>query len=101
MNLNEKYEYITANTSEEYTILKTAEELFELGEVLIKQLTKPKGSKSPERIAKIIEESGDVLANVKGLAIKLGIWSEVSERMIYKIDQCVERVDRQLKDDKR
>lgn len=99
MNINEKFEYITEHTSVDYCLLKTAEEMFELGEVIMKQITKPNGADNPERLAKIIEESGDVIMNVKGLAIKLGILPEVMDRVTYKLDKCVERVDKQLKDD--
>ena len=66
-----------------YCYLKTAEELFELGEILLKQITKPNGS--DERIPHLIEECGDVIMNIKILASKLYIEDEVKKRVEDKL----------------
>jgi len=94
MNLEEKVKIITNNSSVEYCLQKTAEELFELGEVIMKQITKPNGADSPERLAKIIEESGDVLLNINILAQKLNITDKIGERIVHKVEQCFERVNK-------
>lgn len=89
-------EYVVENSSLKYCQLKTLEELFELGECITKQLTKPKGANDPKRIQHISEEMGDVILNIMGLAKKMGILDEVEERIDYKLKKCVERVDKQL-----
>jgi len=88
---------VVDNSTLEYCYQKLAEELFELGELVMKQITKPKGANSDERINHLIEEMGDVLLNVQGLAIKLDVENQVDKRIKYKLDQCLNRVKKQKK----
>lgn len=83
MSLKEKIEIVASERDLSYCYLKTAEELFELGEILLKQVTKPQGSN--ERIPHLIEECGDVILNIKILASKLYIEDEVKKRIEDKL----------------
>ena len=78
MNLKDKIELVASERDLSFCYLKTAEELFELGEILLKQVTKPDGSE--ERIPHLIEECGDVILNIKILASKLYIEDGVKKR---------------------
>jgi NTP pyrophosphatase (non-canonical NTP hydrolase) len=84
MNIPLTIEIVAKERSLEYCYLKLAEELFELGEILIKQVTKPNGSE--ERIPHLIEELGDVMLNIKILASKLYIENEVKKRVEKKLE---------------
>ena len=84
MSLKEKINMVASERNLSYCYLKTAEELFELGEILLKQVTKPQGSE--ERIPHLIEECGDVILNIKILASKLYIEDEVKKRLQSKLD---------------
>ena len=84
MNLKEKINIVATDRDLSYCYLKTAEELFELGEILLKQVTKPNGS--DERIPHLIEECGDVIMNIKILASKLYIEDEVKKRIEKKLE---------------
>lgn len=57
---------------------KVAEELFELGEIVMKQLNKPDGAE--DRVPHLIEELGDVMLNIHILTKKLNIEKEVFKR---------------------
>ena len=83
MNTKDKIELVASERELSYCYLKTAEELFELGEILLKQVTKPNGSE--ERIPHLIEECGDVILNIKILASKLYIEDEVKKRIEDKL----------------
>ena len=83
MNLKEKINIVSSERDLSYCYLKTAEELFELGEILIKMVTKPQGS--DDRIPHLIEECGDVIMNIKILASKLYIEDEVKKRVEVKL----------------
>ena len=83
MNLKDKIELVASERNLSYCYLKTAEELFELGEILLKQVTKPDGS--DERILHLIEECGDVILNIKILVSKLYIEDEVKKRIEDKL----------------
>ena len=83
MSLKEKINIVASERDLSYCYLKTAEELFELGEILIKMVTKPNGSE--ERILHLIEECGDVMLNIKILASKLYIEDEVKKRIESKL----------------
>ena len=83
MSLKEKINIVASERDLSYCYLKTAEELFELGEILIKMVTKPKGS--DDRIPHLIEECGDVIMNIKILASKLYIEDEVKKRVEVKL----------------
>jgi len=83
MNLKDKIEIVASERDLSYCYLKTAEELFELGEILIKMVTKPQGNE--ERIPHLIEECGDVMVNIKILASKLYIEDEVKKRVEDKL----------------
>ena len=83
MSLKEKINIVASERDLSYCYLKTAEELFELGEILLKQVTKPNGS--DERIPHLIEECGDVILNLKILASKLYIEDEVKKRVEDKL----------------
>ena len=83
MNLKEKINIVATDRDLSYCYLKTAEELFELGEILLKQVTKPNGS--DDRIPHLIEECGDVIMNIKILASKLYIEDEVKKRVENKL----------------
>ena len=84
MNLKEKINIVASERELSYCYLKTAEELFELGEIIMKQITKPNGS--DERIPHLIEECGDVILNIKILASKLYIEDEVEKRVEDKLN---------------
>ena len=77
MSLKDKINIVASERDLSYCYLKTAEELFELGEILLKQVTKPNGS--DDRIPHLIEECGDVMLNIKILASKLYIEDEVKK----------------------
>ena len=83
MSLKEKINIVASERDLSYCYLKTAEELFELGEILIKMVTKPTGSDG--RIPHLIEECGDVIMNIKILASKLYIEDEVKKRVEVKL----------------
>ena len=84
MNLKEKINIVASERDSSYCYLKTAEELFELGEIIMKQITKPQGSE--ERIPHLIEECGDVILNIKILASKLKIEDEIKKRIEVKLN---------------
>ena len=83
MNLKDKIELVASERDLSFCYLKVAEELFELGELVLKQVTKPNGSE--ERIPHLIEECGDVIMNIKILASKLYIEDEVKKRVEVKL----------------
>ena len=83
MSLKTKIELVASERDLSFCYLKTAEELFELGEILLKQVTKPQGS--DDRIPHLIEECGDVILNIKILASKLYIEDEVKKRVEVKL----------------
>jgi NTP pyrophosphatase (non-canonical NTP hydrolase) len=84
MDLIKKIELIASERDLSYCYLKVAEELFESGEICIKQVTKPQGSE--ERIPHLIEELGDVVLNILILSEKLDIGDKVQERVRYKLE---------------
>lgn len=84
MNLKDKINIVASERDLSFCYLKTAEELFELGEILLKQVTKPTGSE--ERIPHLIEECGDVIINIKILASKLQIEDKVKKRIESKLE---------------
>ena len=84
MSLKEKINMVASERDLSFCYLKTAEELFELGEILIKMVTKPQGS--DDRIPHLIEECGDVILNIKILASKLYIEDEVKKRVESKLE---------------
>lgn len=84
MNLKDKIELVSSERDLTFCYLKTAEELFELGELVLKQVTKPQGS--DDRIPHLIEECGDVIMNIKILASKLYIEDEVKKRVEDKLN---------------
>ena len=83
MSTKDRIEIVASERDLSYCYLKTAEELFELGEILIKMVTKPNGSDG--RIPHLIEECGDVILNIKILASKLYIEDEVKKRVEKKL----------------
>ena len=83
MSTKDKINIVASERDLSYCYLKTAEELFELGEILIKMVTKPNGS--DDRIPHLIEECGDVIMNIKILASKLYIEDEVKKRVEVKL----------------
>jgi NTP pyrophosphatase (non-canonical NTP hydrolase) len=84
MSLKEKINIVASERDLSFCYLKTAEELFELGEILLKQVTKPNGSE--ERIPHLIEEAGDVILNLKILTSKLKIEDKVKKRVENKLE---------------
>ena len=84
MSTKEKINIVASERDLSYCYLKTAEELFELGELVLKQVTKPNGSE--ERIPHLIEECGDVILNIKILSSKLYIEDEVKKRVSDKLN---------------
>ena len=84
MSTKDRIELVASEKDLSYCYLKTAEELFELGEILLKMVTKPNGSE--ERIPHLIEECGDVILNIKILASKLYIEDEVKKRIEDKLN---------------
>jgi len=87
MSIKNKIELVASERDLSFCYLKTAEELFELGEILLKQVTKPQGSE--ERIPHLIEECGDVIMNIKILASKLYIEDEVKKRVEDKLQTLI------------
>ena len=83
MSVKEKINIVASKRDLSFCYLKTAEELFELGEICMKQVTKPQGSE--ERIPHLIEECGDVILNIKILTSKLYIEDEVKKRVEDKL----------------
>jgi NTP pyrophosphatase (non-canonical NTP hydrolase) len=83
MNIPVIIEIVAKERTLEYCYLKLAEELFELGEILIKQVTKPNGSE--DRIPHLIEELGDVTLNSLILLEKLNIHDQVADRIESKL----------------
>ena len=83
MSLKEKINIVASERDLSYCYLKVAEELFELGELVLKQVTKPNGSDG--RIPHLIEECGDVILNIKILTSKLYIEDEVKKRVENKL----------------
>ena len=83
MSLKEKINMVASERDLSFCYLKTAEELFELGEILIKMVTKPNGSDG--RIPHLIEECGDVILNIKILTSKLYIEDDVKKRVENKL----------------
>jgi len=84
MNLEDKIELVASERDLTFCYQKVAEEMFELGEIIMKQITKPNGS--DERIPHLIEECGDVILNVKILTSKLYIEDEVKKRISDKLE---------------
>ena len=84
MSLKEKINIVASERDLSFCYLKVAEELFELGEILIKMVTKPQGSE--ERIPHLIEECGDVIMNIKILASKLQIGDDIKKRVEKKLE---------------
>ena len=84
MSLKDKINIVASERDLSHCYLKTAEELFELGEILLKQVTKPQGSE--ERIPHLIEECGDVIMNIKILTSKLQIGEDVKKRVEKKLE---------------
>ena len=84
MSLKDKINIVASERDLSYCYLKTAEELFELGEILLKMVTKPNGSE--ERIPHLIEECGDVIMNIKILASKLQIGDDIKKRVEKKLE---------------
>ena len=84
MSLKDKINIVASERDLSYCYLKTAEELFELGEILIKMVTKPNGSDG--RIPHLIEECGDVIMNIKILVSKLKIEDKVKKRVESKLE---------------
>ena len=73
------------NTNQEmYNWQKLAEELFELGEIVMKRINKDKTHKEPP-IEKIIEEMGDVVLRINILAEKAKITDKIEIRMYDKL----------------
>lgn len=75
---------IVSHNSEEYNLLKLAEECTELSEVLIKMVTKP--NRREEKIPHLIEELGDVKLRLDVLITKLDLDKKVTERYNSKLD---------------
>lgn len=66
---------------------KVAEELFELGEIVMKQINKPIGAE--DRINHLTEELGDVIFNIKLLSSKLNIEDNVKKRVKTKLNSLL------------
>ena len=84
MSTKDKIELVASERDLSFCYQKVAEEMFELGEIIMKQVTKPQGSE--ERIPHLIEECGDVIMNIKILASKLYIENEVKKRIEDKLE---------------
>lgn len=84
MRLKDKIEIVASERELLFCYQKVAEELFELGEVVMKQVTKPETS--DDRIKHLIEECGDVILNVKILASKLYLEKQVKKRIENKLN---------------
>lgn len=83
MNIKEKINIVAVDRNLSFCYQKVAEELFELGEIIMKQINKPNGC--DERIPHLIEECGDVILNIKILASKLYIENEIKKRIEDKL----------------
>lgn len=74
--------YIADSHNTEYHTIKVIEELHEVGEALVKTITKSGLNKPPKE--KIIEECGDLLLRLNVLAIHLCIEDEIDSRAMAK-----------------
>lgn len=74
-----------------YNLVKLSEELFELGEVVMKLNNKSLANQPP--IAKLIEELGDVKLRIEILSISLNIKPEVKQRVKKKCTELREYYD--------
>lgn len=83
MSIKKDIDKVANDRELSFCYLKVAEELFEGGEIILKQITKPNGSE--ERIPYLVEELGDILLNIKILSSKLGIEDKVKERVESKL----------------
>ena len=83
MSTQDKIEMVAGKRSLSFCYQKVAEELFELGEIVMKQINKPNGV--DDRIPHLIEECGDVVLNIKILTSKLYIEDEVKKRIEDKL----------------
>lgn len=81
---------VISHNSEEYNLLKLAEECTELSEVLIKMVTKP--NRREEKMEHLIEEIGDVSLRTRILVDKLKISDKVEERVNSKLKYLDEKV---------
>ena len=77
-------EYIVSLNTEDYDLLKLAEEATELSEVLIKMVTKP--NRRIERMDHLVEEMGDVKVRMDILQARLGVSKDVDKRYQEKLD---------------
>lgn len=87
MNIKENVKKVAINRELSFCYKKLAEELFELGEVVMKQLNKPR--ESEERIPHLVEEIGDVILNASILSCKLNINNKVFNRIKSKLDTLI------------
>lgn len=74
-------------TEKEFAILKLSEEMSELSELLIKMITKPDGRNTPERIERLIEETGDVQLRLNIFVKEMNIFDEVKRRIAEKLKE--------------
>lgn len=82
--MEEELEDVLRLEPKEFSVLKLSEELFELGQVLLQLITKPKGALEGTRKEHLIEELGDVKFRITVLTTKLDINREVGERVMDK-----------------
>lgn len=83
MNIKKDIDKVASERKLSFCYKKVAEELFELGEIVMKQLNKPDGAEL--RIKALSEEMGDVILNTMLLASKLQIEDDVKERIKNKL----------------
>lgn len=81
----EVIDYMVQNNSFEYNLIKAAEELNELSEVLLKRFTKAGTSKEPENTA-ILDEIGDVQIRLQVLK-KLFGEQAADDRVQFKLNK--------------
>lgn len=83
---------IADENSKVYNVLKLAEELSELSEVLLKLVNKPEGYKPPE--IKIVEEMADVIIRMKVMATNFNIKDRVNDRVLVKLKYISDAIDK-------
>lgn len=84
-NAEEVRNFLVETNQPLYNWSKLSEELFELGEVVMKKINKDGTPKEPS-IDKFIEETGDVLLRLDILATKLDIKDKISDRIVNKLN---------------
>jgi NTP pyrophosphatase (non-canonical NTP hydrolase) len=85
---------LAKTNSAAYNLLKAAEELAELSEVVLKMHNK--SPKNKPKVEKLIEEIGDVELRLKILKINYAIKEQVKERVQNKLSELLEYYNKNM-----